>query len=58
MPDENLEAHYHFTLSDVCDLISIYGYAKVINDLDVMISEKANKILNSDGVPIVYEERN
>ena len=40
MPDENLEAHYHFTLSAMMDLIRQYGYCNVINDLDAMIAEK------------------
>jgi hypothetical protein len=39
MPDENLEAHYHFTLSAMIDLIDTYGYANVINDLDAMIAD-------------------
>jgi hypothetical protein len=61
MPDENLEAHYHFTLSDMVDLIRIYGYSKVINDLDAMIADQVNKMtnnLNPDGVPLEFEERN
>lgn len=61
MPDRNLEAHYHWTLSDMSDLIRTYGYAKVINDLDLMIAEQVNNMtnnLNADGVPIIYEERN
>lgn len=40
MPDENLEAHYHFTLSAMIDLIDQYGYCNVINDLDAMIADK------------------
>jgi hypothetical protein len=40
MPDENLEAHYHFTLSAMMDLIEQYGYSKVLQDLDVLIAEK------------------
>ena len=39
MPDENLEAHYHFTLSAMVDLIDEYGYCNVINDLDDMIAD-------------------
>ena len=39
MPDERLEATYHFTLSAMIDLIDTYGYANVINDLDAMIAE-------------------
>jgi len=45
MPDENLEAQYHYTLSDMMDLIEKYGYCNVLNDLDVMIEEKiANEV--------------
>lgn len=40
MPDENLEAHYHFTLSAMIDLIEQYGYSKVLQDLDVLIADK------------------
>jgi hypothetical protein len=40
MPDENLEAHYHFTLSAMMDLITQYGYSKVLQDLDNMIADK------------------
>lgn len=40
MPDERLEAHYHFTLSAMVELIDTYGYCNVINDLDAMISDK------------------
>ena len=40
MPDENLEAHYHFTLSAMIDLIDEYGYSNVINDLDSMIADR------------------
>ena len=40
MPDEHLEAHYHFTLSAMVDLIDQYGYCNVINDLDALIEEK------------------
>jgi hypothetical protein len=61
MPDENLEAHYHFTLADMVDLIRTYGYSKVINDLDAMIAAQVNNMtsnLNVDGVPVIYEERN
>ena len=39
------EARYHFTLSDLLDLIDEYGYANVINDLDEMIAAKANAML-------------
>lgn len=42
MPDENLEAHYHFTLSAMIDLIDTYGYANVINDLDAMIADRVS----------------
>lgn len=55
------EATYHYVLSDMVDLIREYGYAQVINDLDAMIAEQVNKMtnnLNTDGVPIEFEERN
>ena len=39
MPDEYLEANYHFTLSAMVDLIDTYGYCNVMNDLDAMIAE-------------------
>ena len=39
------EAHYHFVLSDMVDLVDEYGYANVINDLDEMIAAKANVML-------------
>lgn len=28
------EAHYYWVLSEVCDLIRDYGYAKVLMDID------------------------
>lgn len=28
------EAHYHWVLSDVCDMIRLYGYTKVLTDID------------------------
>lgn len=42
MPDEYLEANYHFTLSAMIDLIEQYGYANVINDLDAMIADRVS----------------
>lgn len=45
MPDENLEAHYHFTMSAMLDLIEQYGYCNVMNDLDDMIAEKISRML-------------
>lgn len=36
------EAHYHFTLSAMVDLIREYGYSNVINDLDDMIADEIN----------------
>ena len=45
MPDENLEATYHFTLSAMLDLIEKYGYSNVINDLDEMIATKVRRLL-------------
>ena len=40
MLDELNEAHYHFTLSAMMDLIDEYGCSNVINDLDAMIADK------------------
>ena len=42
MPDENLEATDHFTLSAMVDLIDEYGYCNVMNDLDAMIADKVS----------------
>lgn len=42
MPDANLEAHYHFTLSAMLDLIEEYGYCNVLNDLDAMIEDRVS----------------
>jgi hypothetical protein len=39
------EAHYHFVLSDMVDLVDEYGYANVINDLEEMIAAKANAMI-------------
>lgn len=39
------EAHYHFTLSAMMDLIRQYGYSNVIKDLDTMIADEINKQL-------------
>ena len=44
MPDENLESHYHFTLSAMMDMVRIYGYAKVINDLDALIADEISRL--------------
>lgn len=48
MPDENLEATYHFTLSAMMDLIEQYGYRKVMEDLDVMVATKVEELLQCD----------
>ena len=45
MPDEYLEANYHFTLSAMADLIDEYGYSNVINDLDAMIADRVAKLV-------------
>jgi len=45
MPDEYLEANYHFTLSSMVDLIAEHGYCNVMNDLDEMIADEVNKKL-------------
>jgi hypothetical protein len=41
------EARYHFALSEVMDMVRIYGYSKVINDLDEMIADEINRKLES-----------
>ena len=41
------EARYHFALSEVLDMVRIYGYSKVINDLDAMIAEEVNRKLEA-----------
>jgi hypothetical protein len=28
------EAHYHWVINDICDLINTYGYNKVISDIE------------------------
>jgi hypothetical protein len=45
MPDENLEAEYHFTLSAMMDLIRQYGYCNVMNDLDDMLADEITRKL-------------
>lgn len=45
MLDELNEAHYHFTLSAMVDLIEQYDYASVLNDLDAMIADRANNLI-------------
>lgn len=39
------EAHYHFILSDMVDLIAEHGYCNVMNDLDAMIADEVNRKL-------------
>lgn len=35
MAEEDMrEAYYHWVLSDVCDMIRLYGYTKVLTDID------------------------
>jgi hypothetical protein len=48
MPDENLEAHYHFTLSAMMDLIEKYGYTKVLEDLDDMVVNRIEEALQCE----------
>lgn len=40
MLEQQKEAFYHFTLSDMMDLIEEYGYCNVLNDLDAMIEDR------------------
>ena len=44
------EARYHFALSEVLDMVRIYGYSKVINDLDVLIADEISRKME-----LVYE---
>jgi hypothetical protein len=48
------EARYHFALSEVLDMVRIYGYCNVINDLDEMIADEINKKLELvDAIPCI-----
>lgn len=42
MLEQQNEAFYHFTLSNMVDLIDQYGYCNVMNDLDAMIADKVS----------------
>ena len=44
MLDQQKEAFYHFTLSDMVDLIRQYGYSRVMYDLDSMIADEVNRM--------------
>lgn len=44
------EARYHFALSEVLDMVRIYGYSKVINDLDALIADEISRKME-----LVYE---
>lgn len=44
--NELQEARYHFALSEVIDMIRLYGYCNVINDLDAMIADEIDKKLS------------
>ncbi len=50
MPDENLEANYHFTLSAMMDLIEKYGYKKVTEDLDAMVANRVEEVLKCETI--------
>lgn len=41
------EAHYHFTIAEMKDLIAKYGYATVINDLESLIASEVNRKVES-----------
>jgi hypothetical protein len=43
--NELQEARYHFALSEVIDMIRLYGYCNVVNDIDAMIADEVNKKL-------------
>ena len=41
MPEEDMrEAYYHWVLSDVCDMIRLYGYTKVLIDIDKVLKNE------------------
>ena len=44
--NELQEARYHFALQEVIDMIRLYGYCNVINDLDAMIADEIDKKLS------------
>jgi hypothetical protein len=44
MLDQQKEAFYHFTLSDMVDLVRQYGYSRVMNDLDTRIADEVNRL--------------
>lgn len=55
------EAHYHWTLSAMADLVREHGFCNVMNDLDALMADEANNKVakcNCDGVPFEFEERN
>ena len=41
----NEEARYHFIMMDMVDLIGDYGYQRVMEDLEVAISDKVNRLV-------------
>lgn len=44
--NHNEEARYHFILMDMVDLIGDYGYHRVMEDLDVAIADKVNRLVS------------
>ncbi len=45
MMSHNEEARYHFILMDMVDLIGDYGYQRVMEDLEVAIADKVNRLV-------------
>lgn len=45
MMNHNEEARYHFILMDMVDLIGDYGYQRVMEDLEVAIADKVNRLV-------------
>ena len=41
--NELQEARYHFALSEVIDMIRLYGYCNVVNDIDAMIADEIDR---------------
>ena len=49
--EEYEEAHYHYVLNDVAELVLQYGYDKVIADLGAILDSKVDKL---EPVGVVY----
>ena len=49
--EEYEEAHYHYVLNDVAELVLRYGYDKVIADLGAILDSKVDKL---EPIGVVY----